>query len=107
MKWYWHQAGNHIHVRVFMNGAKCGELCFRVEEFERIQAACFKLEFFQEGPGMAGMATVSSCTCGEPHISNRIQHRYDGKPCFVKDRESVDGPSAGQANDILGKPHYK
>ena len=25
------------------------------------------------------------CTCGEPHISSRIQHCYDGKPCYVKD----------------------
>lgn len=25
------------------------------------------------------------CTCGEPHISKRIQHCYDGKPCHVKD----------------------
>lgn len=25
------------------------------------------------------------CTCGEPHISKRIVHRYDGKPCYVSD----------------------
>lgn len=38
MKWYWHRAGGHVHVRVFMNGAKCGELCFRVEEFELLRS---------------------------------------------------------------------
>jgi len=26
--------GVHVHCRVFMNGANCGNLCFRVEEFE-------------------------------------------------------------------------
>lgn len=36
MKWYWHVAGGHTHVRVFMNGGKCGDLCFRNEEFEAI-----------------------------------------------------------------------
>ena len=25
------------------------------------------------------------CTCGEPHISDRIIHCYDGKPCHVKE----------------------
>lgn len=36
MKWYYTILGGHTHVRVFMNGAKCGDLCFRNEEFERI-----------------------------------------------------------------------
>lgn len=36
MKWLYHVAGGHTHVRVFMNGAKCGDLCFRNEEFECI-----------------------------------------------------------------------
>jgi hypothetical protein len=39
MKWYWHRAGGHTHVRVFMNGAKCGDLCFRNEEFDYILGA--------------------------------------------------------------------
>lgn len=29
------------------------------------------------------MNTVKQCTCGEPHISKRITHRYDGMPCYV------------------------
>lgn len=33
MKWYYRVLGGHTHVRVFMNGAKCGDLCFRNEEF--------------------------------------------------------------------------
>lgn len=36
MKWYYHVAGGHTHVRVFMNGAKCGDLCFRNEEFQQL-----------------------------------------------------------------------
>lgn len=33
MIWYYKVAGGHTHVRVFMNGAKCGDLCFRNDEF--------------------------------------------------------------------------
>lgn len=36
MKWFFTIAGGHTHVRVFMNGAKCGDLCFRNEEFHTI-----------------------------------------------------------------------
>lgn len=36
MKWYYTLAGSHVHVRVFMNGGKCGDLCFRLEEFTSI-----------------------------------------------------------------------
>jgi hypothetical protein len=37
MKWLWKVGGGHTHVRVFMNGAKCGNLCFTNEEFESIK----------------------------------------------------------------------
>lgn len=37
MKWYYKQLGGHTHVRVFLNGAKCGDLCFRNEEFAAIR----------------------------------------------------------------------
>ena len=37
MKWYYKIYGGHTHVRVFMNGAKCGDLCFRNEEFIQLQ----------------------------------------------------------------------
>ena len=36
MNWYYKIRGGHTHVRVFMNGAKCGDLCFRNEEFDNI-----------------------------------------------------------------------
>jgi hypothetical protein len=36
MKWYYTIAGGHTHVRVFMNGAKCGDLCFRNVEFHLV-----------------------------------------------------------------------
>lgn len=37
MKWYYKVQGIHTRVRVFMNGGKCGDLCFRNEEFEEIK----------------------------------------------------------------------
>lgn len=36
VRWYWQILGGHTHVRVFMNGAKCGDLCFRNEEFAEL-----------------------------------------------------------------------
>jgi hypothetical protein len=49
MNWYYHVAGGHTHVRVFMNGGKCGDLCFRNEEFLQIRAASPALiTFFSE-----------------------------------------------------------
>lgn len=51
MKWYYKILGGHTHVRVFMNGGKCGDLCFRNEEFAYIQAAkpaC--VHFIDEAP---------------------------------------------------------
>lgn len=36
MKWYYKIMGGHTHVRVFMNGGNCGDLCFRNEEFQMI-----------------------------------------------------------------------
>lgn len=37
MKWYYTILGGHVHIRVFMGGAKCGDLCFRNEEFELVR----------------------------------------------------------------------
>jgi hypothetical protein len=37
MTWYFKAWGKHTHVRVFMNGAKCGTLTFRNEEFKLLQ----------------------------------------------------------------------
>jgi len=37
MRWYYSIGGGHTHVRVFMNGGKCGDLCFRNNEFAVIK----------------------------------------------------------------------
>jgi hypothetical protein len=37
MNWRYKKVGVHIEVMVYMNGAKCGELKFREEEFEQIK----------------------------------------------------------------------
>jgi hypothetical protein len=37
MNWYYSIRGAHTHVRVFMNGGKCGDLCFRNEEFRFVK----------------------------------------------------------------------
>lgn len=36
--WYYKIAGGHTHVRVFMNGGCCGNLCYRNEEFQAVMA---------------------------------------------------------------------
>jgi len=40
MNWYFTIKGGHTHVRVFMNGGKCGDLCFRNEEFNQVVERC-------------------------------------------------------------------
>jgi hypothetical protein len=37
MTWYYNQLGEHVHVKVYMNGAFCGKLCFRVDEFQIVR----------------------------------------------------------------------
>lgn len=36
MNWYYKILGGHTHVRVFMNGGKCGDLVFENEEFVQV-----------------------------------------------------------------------
>lgn len=53
MNWYYTIAGGHTHVRVFMNGGKCGDLCFRNEEFFEIMEKTVNrgvIAFFNETP---------------------------------------------------------
>lgn len=56
MRWYYTIAGGHTHVRVFMNGGKCGDLCFRNAEFEEVRrqvnVAGF-IEFIDETEGVS------------------------------------------------------
>lgn len=57
MKWYYKVQGIHTRVRVFMNGANCGELCFRNEEFQMIQSSAGirnTVIFINETPPPAG-----------------------------------------------------
>jgi hypothetical protein len=49
MKWYYKIGGGHTHVRVFMNGAKCGDLCFRNEEFYDVRHSVSGVTFIEEG----------------------------------------------------------
>ncbi len=48
MNWYYEILGGHTHVRVFMNGGKCGDLCFRNEEFELVRQSCPWIAFIEE-----------------------------------------------------------
>lgn len=54
MKWFYKVQGIHTRVRVFMNGVKCGDLCFRNEEFQQIETlvdANTFITFIDETPG--------------------------------------------------------
>jgi len=48
MKWYYEIRGGHTHIRVFMNGGKCGDLCFRNEEFQQIKNQLSTVTFINE-----------------------------------------------------------
>lgn len=53
MKWYYKNQGTHTHVRVFKNGASCGNLTFRIVEFEEIRRelnVAGYIEFINETP---------------------------------------------------------
>lgn len=50
MRWYFSIAGGHVHIRVFMNGAKCGDLCFRIAEFDEVRERCPWITFTKEAP---------------------------------------------------------
>lgn len=47
MKWRYKIVGAHVHVDVFMNGANCGRLIFRIEEFEEIRRESHKIELIE------------------------------------------------------------
>lgn len=57
MKWYYRTIGHQTHVKVFINGAKAGDLCFRNEEFEQIKTVYSSIDnavpilFIEEDPG--------------------------------------------------------
>lgn len=46
-----------------------------------------------------GQVEAKSCSCGEPHISDQITHRYDGKPCYVTGSDQPKEPTKSQSFD--------
>lgn len=44
MTWHYRVLGTHTHVRVFVNGALAGTLCFRNEEFLKVYEKATSLE---------------------------------------------------------------
>lgn len=48
MNWYYQILGGHTHVEVYMNGGKCGDLCFRNEEFREVVMHCPWITFQEE-----------------------------------------------------------
>lgn len=62
MKWYYEIRGRHTHVRVFMNGGKCGDLCFHNEEFEQVKDHCPWITFIDSQGGSASDRAISKAT---------------------------------------------
>lgn len=51
MTWRYRLLGNHAHIRVYLNGALCGELCFgaaEFREFARERRGNVEVEFIDE-----------------------------------------------------------
>lgn len=46
---YHQQLGGHVHMRVFANGGKCGDLCMRENEFTAFRASARFIQFREEG----------------------------------------------------------
>lgn len=65
MKWYYTIAGSHVHIRVYMNGAYCGNLCFRTEEFRQFAAqqtanlGNVRVDFIDQTPAAQQAATFT------------------------------------------------
>ncbi len=60
MRWYYFELGSHTHVRVFMNGGKCGDLCFHNREFKEIMALALTspftfIDFIPDSRASAGL----------------------------------------------------
>lgn len=102
MKWYFKVGASHTRVRVFMNGAKCGDLCFRNEEFEHLRAKDYDMakvanfiEFIDETPAPVppdirdgylynppDYQPGDECNCWQKW-QDRVSagHAIDGHPC--------------------------
>ena len=68
-RWYYQVRGGHTHVRVFMNGGKCGDLCYRNEEFEHVMTtASHDIEFISE---------TETASVPEPDLGAADQQAHD------------------------------
>jgi hypothetical protein len=47
MTWYYTISTTHTRVRIFMNGALCGNICFRNEEFLQVMERYRDLELYK------------------------------------------------------------
>lgn len=56
MKWYFRILGSHAHIRCFINGAHCGNLCLRFGELQEVQKHCPWIEFIEEPEGVVPCA---------------------------------------------------
>lgn len=66
MNWYFTLRGSHVHVRVFLNGAKCGDLVFRKEEFDLITECIFNIRNLHH-PDMKGKPLITIIPESNPH----------------------------------------
>jgi hypothetical protein len=48
MKWYFKQLGDHVHIRIFMNGALCGKIVLRTEEFNSFRRREVNIELLDD-----------------------------------------------------------
>ncbi len=77
MKWHWKTMGGHTHVRVFMNGTKCGDLCFRNEEFEQVQSSCPWITYIEDAA--QSLPPWACSACGQNNSGWEIECRRCGK----------------------------
>lgn len=40
------------------------------------------------------------CSCREPHISDRIVHRYNGLPCYVSDSQPKESQPSSEGREV-------
>lgn len=80
MNWHYSIRGGHTHVAVFMNGGKCGDLCFRNEEFEQIKAQA-------EAPGVNFITFIEKET--HPMQAPPRAALHNGHPLTQKEEGNV------------------
>lgn len=75
MNWHYKVLGTHTHVRVFMNGAACGKLVFRNEEFLKIYETyrpdnwCPLINFIEDEETQPPTGCEATDVSAEPEIT--------------------------------------